>query len=154
MSVSAQRGMRIFYGKAGCSGCHAGVFQTDHQFHAIAMPQIGPGKGDGDDGREDFGRERVTGSEAERYRFRTPSLRNIALTAPYGHAGAYNSLAAVVRHHLDPAGSLYAYDPGQRVLPSRPDLDALDLLVTQDMSALDAIAAANELDTADLRGAK
>ncbi|MEH6610781.1 MAG: cytochrome c peroxidase [Halioglobus sp.] len=97
MSVSAQRGMRLFYGKAGCSGCHAGVFQTDHEFHAIAMPQIGPGKGDGTDGREDFGRERVTGSVAERYRFRTPTLRNIALTAPYGHAGAYNSLAAVVR---------------------------------------------------------
>jgi cytochrome c peroxidase len=151
LSVSAQRGMRLFYGKAGCAGCHAGVFQTDHEFHAIAMPQIGPGKGDGVDVHEDFGRERVTGSEAERYRFRTPTLRNIALTAPYGHDGAYNSLAAVVRHHLDPQRSLSAYDPEQRVLPSRPDLDALDMLVTQDLNALAAIAAANELGAANIR---
>lgn len=151
MSVSAQSGMRLFYGEAGCSGCHSGVFQTDHAFHAIAMPQIGPGKGDGLDGREDFGRERVTGSEADRYRFRTPTLRNIALTAPYGHAGAYNSLAAVIRHHLDPVKSLNTYDAVQRVLPSRTDLDALDLVVSTDLSSLTSIAAANELGATNLR---
>ena len=55
------------------------------------MPQIGPGKGDGFDGHEDFGRERVTGDARDRHKFRTPTLRNVALTAPWGHAGAYDT---------------------------------------------------------------
>ena len=50
LTDDAYRGMALFYGEAGCSACHAGPFQTDHDFHAIAMPQIGPGKGDGSDG--------------------------------------------------------------------------------------------------------
>ena len=44
---SAEAGRLLFYGKARCGSCHSGKFQTDHDFHAIAMPQIGPGKGDG-----------------------------------------------------------------------------------------------------------
>jgi cytochrome c peroxidase len=147
MSKAAIRGMRLFYGDAGCSGCHAGPFQTDHDFHAIAMPQIGPGKGDGPSGQEDFGRARVTGLAQDRFRFRTRSLRNVALTAPYGHAGAYATLEAVVRHHLDPVAALYryAYDAGQAVLPSRDDLDATDFAVMDDPALVEAIAAANEL---------
>jgi len=145
MSKRAIRGMRLFYGAAGCSGCHAGPFQTDHDFHAIAMPQIGPGKGDGASGHEEYGRERVTGIEADRFRFRTPPLRNVALTAPYGHAGAYLTLEAVVRHHLDPVAALYAYDPAQAVLPSRADLDAIDAEVMDDPALVAAIAAGNEL---------
>jgi cytochrome c peroxidase len=149
MSPSAKRGLRIFYGKGGCSGCHSGKFQTDQGFHAIAMPQIGPGKGDNlpgySDGHDDFGRERVTGNDADRFRFRTPTLRNVALTFPYGHAGAYSTLEAVVRHHLDPVNSLYNYDQSQVVLPSRPDLDAQDFVVMDDLARVDAIAAANEL---------
>jgi cytochrome c peroxidase len=145
MSAAALRGLRLFNGKGGCAQCHAGAFQTDHEFHAIAMPQIGPGKGDGVDGLDDFGRERVTGDPADRYRFRTPSLRNVALTAPYGHSGAYGTLAAVVRHHLDPIGSLHGYDPSQAALPSRPDLDALDFTLMLDPDRRNAIAAANEL---------
>ena len=149
MSPSAKRGMRIFYGKGGCSGCHAGKFQTDQGFHAIAMPQIGPGKGDNqpgyDDGHDDFGRERVTGIIADRFKFRTPTLRNVALTFPYGHAGAYSTLEAVVRHHLDPVDSLENFDQDQVVLPSRPDLDAQDFVVMNESARVAAIAAANEL---------
>ena len=45
LTDSAQTGMDLFYGSAGCSTCHSGQFQRpDHRFHAIAMPQIGPGK--------------------------------------------------------------------------------------------------------------
>ncbi len=128
LSRSAKRGLDLFYGKAGCSRCHSGKFQTDHDFHAIAMPQIGPGKGDGYDGEfwratglklalEDYGRGRVTFRTEDRYKFRTPSLRNVALTGPYGHAGAYTSLEAVVRHHLDPVRSLHAYRPQDDLLP-------------------------------------
>jgi cytochrome c peroxidase len=123
-----QRGMKLFYGKAGCGGCHSGKFQTDHDFHAIAMPQIGPGKADGQDASyrdstginavlEDFGRGRVTVREEDNYKFRTPSLRNVAITGPYGHAGAYDDLEAVVRHHLDPVRSLANYDPAKAELP-------------------------------------
>ena len=154
MTVTQRHGMRLFYGRAGCGGCHAGVLQTDHSFRAIAMPQVGPGKGDGQDGVEDFGRERVTGNATDRYRFRVPSLRNVALTAPYGHAGAYNSLDAVVRHHLDPVSSLYAFDITQVVLPSRPDLDERDDYAANSESIRAAIAAANELPPVRLREAE
>lgn len=118
LSENAKDGMDLFYGAAGCSQCHSGPLQTDHAYHAIAMPQIGPGKGDGSDGLGDFGREQVTGDATDRYRFRTPSLRNTALTGPWGHAGAYNSLEAVVRHHLRPKKSLRRYDRSQAVLPT------------------------------------
>jgi len=140
-----QRGMELFYGSAGCSSCHSGVFQTDHDFYAIGMPQIGPGFGDGPSGHEDFGREGFTGDPADRYRFRTPSLRNVALTGPWGHDGAFNSLRAVVMHHLDPAGSLANYDSSQIVMPPRPDLDALDLIALDDPGVTAAITNAIEV---------
>jgi len=149
LSVEAKQGLRLFYGKARCSSCHRGVFQTDQQFHAIAMPQIGPGKGDNQpgyaDGHDDFGRERVSGDANDRFKFRTPSLRNIELTAPYGHAGAYDTLEAVVRHHFNPVDSLFNYDQSQVSLPSRLDLDAQDFVVMDDPARLEAIAEQNEL---------
>lgn len=120
MSLRARRGMDIFYGRGGCSTCHSGKFLTDQQFHAIAMPQIGPGKDDGWDQSywqasgfalrvEDQGRYDTTQDGRDRYKFRTPTLRNVALTGPWGHAGTYDSLEAVVRHHADPVASLHAY---------------------------------------------
>lgn len=151
MSTSAERGMRLFYGKAGCGSCHAGRFQTDHSFRAIAMPQLGPGKGDGLDGREDFGRERVTGNATDRFRFRVPSLRNVALTGPWGHSGAFGSLEAIVLHHLDPLASLAAWDRSQVALPSRADLDELDFTVHDDEALRAAVEAACELGPTRLR---
>jgi cytochrome c peroxidase len=137
--------MRLFYGRIGCADCHGGVFQTDMAFHAIGVPQIGPGLGDGPSAREDFGRERVTGARADRYRFRTPSLRNVALTGPWGHDGAFNSLEAIVRHHLNPWDSLASYDPTQIVMPPRADLDELDLLAHGDPTIVASIGSAIEL---------
>ena len=151
ISAQARIGMNIFYGKGGCGDCHSGVFQTDQGFHAVAMPQIGAGKGDDPDGHGDYGRERVTGYAGDRFRFRTPTLRNIALTAPYGHAGAYNTLEAVVRHKLDSVNALYEYNREQAVLPSRPDLDALDFIVMDDLDRLADIADASELDPVQLK---
>jgi len=152
MSRSAIAGMRVFYSpeRGNCASCHSGTFQTDQSFRAVAMPQVGPGKGDGA-GYEDFGRERVTGDRTDRYRFRVPSLRNVAQTAPYGHSGAYNTLEAVVRHHLDPVAALYDYDATQIAMPNRPDLDAKDHQAMNDPSVLAAIAQANELDPVDLK---
>jgi len=143
ISQQQRRGMNLFYGRAGCARCHSGAFQTDRRFHSIAMPQVGPGTGDGVGGREDFGRERVTGNRADRYEFRTPSLRNVELTSPYGHSGAYASLEAMVEHYRNPPQEIRDYDPSQLILPSRRNLDRFDLLVMEDPARVAAIAASN-----------
>lgn len=141
---AAERGMALFYGQAGCAACHSGRFQTDHDFHAIAMVQIGPGKAARFESHaRDEGRMHVTGDPDDAFAFRTPSLRNVTLTAPYGHAGAYATLEGVIRHHLDPVGSLYAYDRRQAILPELPG--ALDWRILDDADEMAAIAAANEL---------
>lgn len=154
LSKYEKKGMQLFYGKANCGSCHSGKFQTDQSFHAIAMPQIGPGKGhssDGyDDGLEDFGREAVTGNVNDRFRFRTPTLRNVALTAPYGHAGAFDTLKAMVRHHLSPVDSLFNYDTSQVRMPSRADLDKQDFVVMNDEWRIEQIVQRNELASVDL----
>jgi cytochrome c peroxidase len=150
MSKSAKKGMKLFYGSANCASCHSGVFQTDHDFHATGVPQIGPGFGDGFSGEEDFGREGFTGQKEDRYRFRTPSLRNVALTGPWGHNGAFNSLRAVVEHYSDPERSLRNYDPSQIVMPPRPDLDDLDLVAFNSQTVTDAIASAIEIEPLEL----
>ncbi len=147
MSSNAKRGMRLFYGRAGCASCHGGVFQTDHRFHAIGIPQVGPGFGDGVSGIEDFGREGVTDKPEDRYRFRTPSLRNVVLTGPWGHNGFFNSLDAIIRHHLSPHESLAQADPSQFVLPPRPDLDAVDLIAFDDPQITAEIDRAIEIGT-------
>jgi len=115
LSDDAKSGAVLFFtgvadGGAGCSSCHSGDFFTDEQFHNIAMPQVGRGKGDGITGDDDFGRFRETNQESDRYAFRTPSLINVEVTKPYGHAGAYTSLEQVIRHHLNPAEYLATLD--------------------------------------------
>ncbi len=146
LSKAARKGMKLFYGKAGCSSCHSGKFQTNMQFHAIAMPQVGPGKGHGISGYEDFGREAVTGDVAQRYHFRTPPLRNVALTGPWGHSGAFDTLEGVVLHHLDPVASLMSYNCAiEPRLPSREDLNRHDCYVMNSPDLIAAIGEANEL---------
>ena len=118
LSESARRGAVLFFfpsfsGGAGCVSCHRGDFFTDEQFHVIAMPQVGPGMGDGDDGTEDFGRFRVTNIATQKYAFRTPSLLNVTETGPWGHAGGYTTLEAAVRHHLNPQNAIDSYDFNQ-----------------------------------------
>ncbi|EYF03235.1 Methylamine utilization protein mauG precursor [Chondromyces apiculatus DSM 436] len=111
LSDSAKRGALLFYGRASCSSCHTGALQTDFKFHNVAAPQVGTGKGE--EAPLDFGRGRITGEMSDRFKFRTPSLRNIELEGPWMHNGAYADLEDTVRHHLDPAASLSAYDDRQ-----------------------------------------
>jgi len=118
ISIAAKRGGVLFFtpenqGGAGCAGCHNGDAFTDEQFHVLAIPQLGPGKGDGDTKVDDFGRFRETGLPEDLYAFRTPTLLNVAVTEPYGHDGAYRTLEGIVRHHLDPAEALATYDFSQ-----------------------------------------
>ncbi|MCP5071810.1 MAG: hypothetical protein GY947_00760, partial [Rhodobacteraceae bacterium] len=103
LSEQQKRGLEIFFGKGGCANCHSGKLFTDHQFHALALPQFGPGRTRNFDPYvRDVGRMGETDHLEDAYRFRTPSLRNVALTAPYGHNGAYQTLRGIIRHHLDP----------------------------------------------------
>jgi cytochrome c peroxidase len=95
-----------------CSICHNGATLSDDRFHDVAVAQIGPGTGDGALGRDDFGRMRVTGNPADRYLFRTTPLRNVELTAPYGHDGAIASLRVFVEHYSESDTKLNAFDPG------------------------------------------
>ena len=66
------------------------------------------------------------------YRFRTPSIRNVTLTALYGHNGAYATLEAIVRHHLSPLKSLQQWEPKQAHLPDVPWISQIDYLVHDD----------------------
>ncbi|MDB4224231.1 hypothetical protein N9850_10700, partial [Granulosicoccus sp.] len=105
LTEQAKRGALLFFTSvdengAGCSNCHTGDFFTDELMHAVASIQIGEGKGDGN--VDDFGRERETGLRDDRYKFRTPTLLNVAVTGPYGHAGSYDTLEQVVAHYSNP----------------------------------------------------
>ncbi|MFT5893856.1 MAG: cytochrome c peroxidase, partial [bacterium] len=109
LSDEQKRGALLFYtpvedNGAGCSNCHIGDFFTDELMHNIASIQIGEGKGNGN--ADDFGRERETGLLEDRYKFRTPTLLNVAVTGPYGHAGAFDTLEQVVAHYINPGASI------------------------------------------------
>ncbi|MEO8089356.1 MAG: cytochrome c peroxidase [Gemmatimonadales bacterium] len=106
-----KRGALLFFGKAGCGSCHLGPHLSDQQFHAIGVPQVGPGMSP--DEPQDRGLAQVTASQADRFRFRTPTLRNVELTGPWMHDGAYTTLEAAVRHHLNIDSSLQSYDASQ-----------------------------------------
>lgn len=114
LSPEARRGAALFYGEAGCARCHNGPLLTDQQFHNIGVPQIGPGKGE--DAPHDYGRGLETGLSADMYAFRTPPLRNVAISGPWMHNGAYTTLEAAVRHHLDPRDAFAHYDVEQLTL--------------------------------------
>ncbi len=111
MTAEAKRGALVFFGEGRCAVCHAGVLLTDQRFHNVGVPQLGPGKGDA--GGADHGRALVTGREGDRCAFRTPALRNVTLTGPWMHDGAYADLEGAVRHMADPSRGLRGYNPGQ-----------------------------------------
>ncbi|MDF1850304.1 MAG: cytochrome c peroxidase [Verrucomicrobiales bacterium] len=106
------RGAKLFYGKANCASCHTGPLLTDQLPHNIGIVPIGPGPQASEDydlgvaHRSDFGLENS-------FQFRTPPLRNVELTGPYMHNGAYTILEAAVRHQLNPGQELENYDANQ-----------------------------------------
>lgn len=142
LTGQAAMGMDLFYGKAECSTCHSGVFQTDHQFHAMGVPQIGPGKAARFESHsQDTGRMRVTGKAEDAYAFRTPSLRNVTLTAPYGHSGAYRDLRSFVEQHLAPSKALENYSTSEALF-ARFDAPKDDWAALNDAAEEDAIVEA------------
>ena len=146
LSDDQVKGMKMFYGRGRCAECHSGALQTDHKFYAIAMPQLGyPLTRMFDPVVRDRGRINETDALEDQYKFRTPSLRNITATAPYGHSGAYRSLEAVVRHHFNPVASFKAYDPKQAILPKHPSLSKVDLIAMENPRERLQLLNANEI---------
>ncbi|MCA9839388.1 MAG: carbohydrate binding domain-containing protein [Trueperaceae bacterium] len=110
LSLDQKQGALIFYGIGKCGSCHSGALLTDNSFHNIAVPQLGPGIGSTG---LDFGRFNLTGQAQEQFAFKTPSLRNVTLTAPYMHNGAINNLVDAVAHYHLIEESLKNYDSSQ-----------------------------------------
>ncbi|MBF0280827.1 MAG: methylamine utilization protein MauG [SAR324 cluster bacterium] len=132
LNASQLRGMLLFYGKANCVQCHRGPLLTDHDFHNIALPFLGPGRTRKFEFKaRDMGRINETDKFEDSYKFATPSLRNISLTAPYGHNGAYKSLEGMVRHHLNPVEAFKQYNIENAVLPAAKHIGS-DQLLWQD----------------------
>jgi cytochrome c peroxidase len=127
------RGARSFL-SGRCAQCHKGPSFTDQLFHNVAVPQIGPGMGDGPNLRDDFGRMRETKLAADKYLFRTPPLRNVELTAPYGHDGSIVSLRSWVDHYSQSDVKLQNYDVNQLEPLLRTTLQptTADILATRD----------------------
>jgi cytochrome c peroxidase len=88
LDADEQAGFSLFAGKAQCSACHAGWRFTDEAFHDIGLPDKG-----------DLGRGAVLGLRAADHAFKTPSLRELAWTAPYMHDGSLATLDAVIDHY-------------------------------------------------------
>lgn len=86
LSQSEQEGLAIFTAK--CASCHSSDLFTDGEFRNNGLPP--------NPKLMDVGREEVSGSASDRYKFKVPSLRNVALTAPYMHDGRFGSLMTVL----------------------------------------------------------
>jgi cytochrome c peroxidase len=81
------RGMELFFSeKTSCGSCHPDVLMTDHGYYNIGLYEV----------YSDHGKERATGKPQDIGKFKTPTLRNIALTSPYMHDGSIWSLQEVV----------------------------------------------------------
>lgn len=94
MDDAQKRGWDLFRGKASCTTCHAGENFSDGAYHDVGLAYDESGaliEG------ADVGRGKPSGSEADNYKFRTPTLRNVTKTAPYFHDGRAASLEEVVR---------------------------------------------------------
>ncbi len=89
LNESEKRGMNLFFSeRAQCSGCHSGFDFSDYSFKNIGLYEM----------YADSGRERVTLNPLDKGKFKTPSLRNVEVTAPYMHDGSVNTLEEVVEH--------------------------------------------------------
>lgn len=115
LSDSAKSGALLFYrgvheGGAACVQCHKGDFFTDEKFHPVGFPQTGTGLAAD---RSDSGRLQITGSEVDRMAFRTPSLLNVEVTGPWGHAGNFDSLEQVFAHYAVPDDTVQAFISGR-----------------------------------------
>lgn len=95
------RGYNLFIAK--CNSCHKEPLFTDYQFRSNGMP-VNPYV-------NDVGREHITNTPQDRYKFKTPSLRNIAKTAPYMHDGSLQTLNQCLDHYTSTITNTLNLDP-------------------------------------------
>lgn len=147
LNDAAMRGKDLFFGKANCASCHSGPLFTDQGFHAIGLPPFGPGRTRRFDPMvRDVGRMGESDRLADAYRFRTPSLRNVTETGPYGHNGAYPTLEGIIRHHANPKEGLANWTREMANLPDAPWLEAIDFVVYTDAREMARIRAAIDIE--------
>ena len=151
LTPQQERGVRIFYGKGNCAACHAGPLFSDQDFHALALPPFGPGRVRPFDPQpRDVGRMGETDRIEDAYRFRTPMLRNVAATAPYGHNGAYPTLEGIIRHHLDPQAAFDAWTTSLVSLPFSERLSPVDFAVRDDVREMARVRAKVDIEPVSL----
>lgn len=122
LTPEEQAGLKLFEQK--CSSCHQGALFTDHSFRNNGLFVQGV---------KDEGRAKVTELEKDKYTFRVPSLRNVAVTGPYMHDGRFYTLEAVLDHYAEGVQDTQNLDP---VLRQKPGLDiALTLQERQQIVA-------------------
>ncbi|MDP5219380.1 cytochrome c peroxidase [Ruegeria sp. 2205SS24-7] len=151
LTAPQKRGMELFYGKAECAACHSGPLLSDQKFHALGLPPFGPGRTRRfDPYARDVGRMGESDRLEDAYRFRTPMLRNVALTGPYGHNGAYPTLEEIIRHHLNPDKALTQWRPETAQLPEAEWLAATDFVIWQDVREMQRQRGARDIESASL----
>jgi cytochrome c peroxidase len=120
LSDEARRGLRLFRGKANCTACHVGPLLTDEGFHNTGVAWR-PSSGSARPAFQDLGRFAVTGKVVDRGAFKTPTLREIARTAPYMHDGSLATLDDVIEYY-ERGGNPNAFlDPELRPLALSAD---------------------------------
>jgi len=112
LTSEQKRGALLFFGdKARCSSCHGGPLLGGQSFANAGVPQLGPGVGSG--APLDLGRGELFNQEFYKFAFRVSPLRNVELTGPYMHDGAFPTLEAVLKHYNDVPRALREYDTSQ-----------------------------------------
>jgi cytochrome c peroxidase len=157
LTQKAKDGFSLFTGKAGCASCHLlhedHALFTDNKFHNVGIGwfnstvksasdgsvrvQLAPGvfttidrnvvKTVGNPRPDDLGRYEVTQDPSDRWRYKTPTLRNVALTAPYMHDGSFSTLRQVVEFYNQGGHSHDLLDP--LIMPLHLNEEEIDALV-------------------------
>jgi cytochrome c peroxidase len=118
LTPAERHGLWLYESKAGCWQCHRGANFTDERFHNTG---VGWGKEP-----PDLGRAAVTRRDEDRGKFKTPTLRGVALTAPYMHDGSLATLEDVVEFYNRGGGANKNLDPLLRPLElSKEEVSAL-----------------------------
>lgn len=124
LSNDEKAGFNLFAGKAGCATCHfiplfnglAPPQFDDTESEVLGVPENGKRKTLDDD----LGKYNFTNAIIHKHSFKTPTLRNIALTAPYMHNGVFKTLDEVVRFYNKGGGAGLGIGPSNQTLPSAP----------------------------------
>jgi cytochrome c peroxidase len=135
LTTQEKRGALLFFDEARCAFCHNGPFLGANGFANVGAPQVGPGGA-----RQpplDLGRGEIEDFEFYRFAFRVAPLRNVELTAPYTHSGAYATLENVVRHYNDVPEALRTYDVTQLSPALRDMYHGDEATIAEVLSTLD-----------------